>query len=118
MNTTFSALAEPNRLNIVELLCGGPLPVGEISDRIGLGQPQTSRHLRILGEANLVEVQPVANRRIYKLRSEPFQDLDSWLIPFRRTWEERLDRFDEFLQKLHGEQKNKEEGRSSSNDQR
>jgi DNA-binding transcriptional ArsR family regulator len=106
MNTTFSALAEPNRLHIVELLCDGPLPVGEIADRLGLGQPQASRHLRILSEASLVEVHPVANRRIYKLRSEPLKELDTWLTPFRRIWEERFDRFDDFLQELQAEQKN------------
>lgn len=99
---TFSALAEPNRLHIVELLLKEPLPVGEIADRLDLNQPQTSKHLRVLSEAGIVEVQPQANRRIYKLRPEPFQELDKWLDSYRRTWEARMDRLEDYLDVLQG----------------
>lgn len=98
--TTFSALAEPSRLRIVELLHGGPLTVGEIADRLGLRQPQASKHLRVLLEAGLVEVQAVANRRNYYLRSEPFQELDAWLETYRSIWDERLDNLENYLQNL------------------
>lgn len=104
-STTLGALSEPNRLKIVELLRDGPLTVGEIADRLGLNQPQASKHLRVLSEAGLVEVQPVANRRIYKLRHQPLQELDGWLESFRRVWEERFDQLDDFLQKLQGKKK-------------
>ncbi|GGB54213.1 transcriptional regulator [Lentibacillus populi] len=101
MDTTkWSALAEPNRLHIVELLREGPLTVGEIADRLQLRQPQASKHLRVLSEAGIVGVQAVANRRIYKLRPEPFKELDSWLESFRQIWEERLDRLDDYLHGL------------------
>jgi len=103
--TTFSALAEPNRLDIVELLRDGPSPVGEIADRLHLHQPQVSKHLRVLSEAGLVEVQPVANKRIYKLRTEPLQEMDAWLDTFRRAWEERFDRLDDYLMELQGKDK-------------
>jgi len=103
--TTFSALAEPNRLRIVELLREGPLTVGEIADRLQLRQPQASKHLKVLLEAGLVEVQPDANRRNYKLRLEPFQALDSWLDSYRRTWEQRFDNLENYLQKLQSESK-------------
>ncbi|GEL77527.1 ArsR/SmtB family transcription factor [Tenuibacillus multivorans] len=99
---TFNALAEPNRLDIVDLLLEEPLPVGEIADKLKLNQPQTSKHLRVLSEAGLVEVQPIANRRIYKLRPEPFQELDSWLDSYRRMWEARMDRLDDYLNVLQG----------------
>lgn len=98
----FSALAEPNRLNIVDLLLDGPLPVGEIADKLELNQPQTSKHLRVLCEAGLVTVHPEANRRIYQLRPEPLQELDKWLDTYRRLWEARLDRLDDYLQVLQG----------------
>ena len=65
--TTLSALSEPNRMNIVELLRDGPLTVGEIADQLGLRQPQTSKHLKVLSDNGIVEVQAEANRRIYKL---------------------------------------------------
>jgi DNA-binding transcriptional ArsR family regulator len=100
MKTTLNALAEPNRLHIVELLRDGPLTVGEIADRLGLNQPQTSKHLRVLSNAGLVEVNAIANRRIYKLRAEPFKELDSWLESYRHIWNERFDRLDDYLQDL------------------
>ncbi|WLD92618.1 helix-turn-helix transcriptional regulator [Alkalihalobacillus sp. AL-G] len=100
MKTTLNALAEPNRLYIVELLRDGPLTVGEIADRLGLKQPQASKHLRVLSNAGLVEVQAVANRRIYKLRAEPFKELESWLESYRHIWNERFDRLDDYLQDL------------------
>ncbi len=105
MNAIMSALAEPNRLNIVELLRDGPRPVGEISNRLRLRQPQVSKHLRVLSDAGIVEVQPVANLRIYKLRPQPFQELDAWLDSFRRVWEERFDRLDDYLHELQEQEK-------------
>ncbi len=100
MKTRWAALMEPNRLHIVELLRDGPLTVGEIAERLGLQQPQVSKHLKVLSETAIVEVQPQANRRIYKLRREPFQELESWLQSFRRLWEERFDRLDDYLLEL------------------
>jgi DNA-binding transcriptional ArsR family regulator len=99
-STTLSAIAEPNRLQIVELLRSGPLTVGEIAKRLELSQPQTSKHLRILNEAGLVEVQAVANRRIYKLWYTAFQELDAWLDKFRHVWDEKFDLLDDYLQEL------------------
>ncbi|UUZ92155.1 metalloregulator ArsR/SmtB family transcription factor [Paenibacillus sp. P25] len=98
--TTFSALAEPTRLRIVELLMEGPLTVGEIADRLELRRPQASKHLRVLLDAGLVEVQAAANRRNYKLRLEPFQALDAWLESYRGVWDERLDALENYLRKL------------------
>ena len=97
MNATLTALAEPNRLRIVELLRDKPRPVGEIARRLRLRQPQVSKHLRVLSDAGLVDVRPVAQQRIYELRSEPFNELDKWLETFRRAAEERFDRLDELI---------------------
>jgi DNA-binding transcriptional ArsR family regulator len=104
ITTTFHALAEPNRLHIIELLRSGPLTVGEIAEKLGLLQPQTSKHLRVLSEAGLVEVQAMANRRIYKLQAEPFKALDVWLATYLNVWEERLDNLENYLQKLQSEE--------------
>lgn len=95
--TTFSALAEPNRLHIVELLHDGPRPVGEIVDRLHLHQPQVSKHLRVLADAGLVEVKPLAQQRIYQLRLQPFKEIDHWLEKYRSLWNERFDRLDTLL---------------------
>jgi DNA-binding transcriptional ArsR family regulator len=100
MKTLMATLMEPNRLHIVELLRDGPLTVGEITQRLGLQQPQVSKHLKVLSEAAIVEVQPQANRRIYQLRHEPFQELETWLRSFHRLWEERFDRLDDYVSEL------------------
>ncbi|GAA4829582.1 metalloregulator ArsR/SmtB family transcription factor [Paenibacillus vulneris] len=101
---TLSALAEPNRMDIVELLRDGPLTVGEIADRLGLRQPQASKHLKVLSESGILEVKAEANRRIYKLRPEPFQALDSWVDSFRRVMEERFDNLDNYLRELQSKE--------------
>ena len=97
MNATLTALAEPNRLRIVELLRDQPRPVGEIAKRLRLRQPQVSKHLRVLSDAGLVDVRPVAQQRIYELRSEPFDELDMWLETFRRSMADRMDRLEELV---------------------
>jgi DNA-binding transcriptional ArsR family regulator len=106
MNTAYlTALAEPNRMRIVELLRDGPRPVGEIAVRLRLHQPQASKHLRVLSEAGIVKVQAVAQQRFYRLEGKPFEEMDSWVETFRRIWETRLDSLDEYLQELKKEQK-------------
>ncbi|WP_420596892.1 ArsR/SmtB family transcription factor [Deinococcus sp.] len=101
MNTaTFHALADSQRLQIVELLRQEPLTVGEIAARLEMRQPQTSKHLRVLSDAGVIQMQASANRRICTLRPEAFQELDDWLTTFRRLWEERFDKLDGYLQTL------------------
>jgi DNA-binding transcriptional ArsR family regulator len=90
-------LAEPNRRRILDLVRDGPKPVGEIVDAIGLTQPGTSKHLRVLREAGLLEVRPDGRRRLYALRLEPLAELDAWLAPYRRLWAGRLDALERHL---------------------
>jgi DNA-binding transcriptional ArsR family regulator len=78
----------------------GPLTVGEIAERVGLRQPQASKHLKVLSDKGIVEVQADANRRIYRLRPEPFHALDAWLHSFERIMRERLDKLDDYLREL------------------
>jgi DNA-binding transcriptional ArsR family regulator len=104
---TLKALAEPNRFQIVELLLGGPRPVGDMVDRLGLRQPQVSKHLRVLSDAGLVGVRVDAQRRIYALRPEPLKELEVWLTKYRGLWEENFQRLDALL----GEMKAKEKKR-------
>lgn len=99
-----TALAEPNRLRIVELLREGPRPVGEIAARLKLRQPQVSKHLRVLSEAGLVEMQPAAQQRIYRLRAEPFGALEAWLDTYRSFKEASYDRLEEQLQALQAKE--------------
>jgi DNA-binding transcriptional ArsR family regulator len=95
----FSALAEPNRFHIVELLRDKPRPVGELADRLHIRQPQVSKHLKVLADAGIVEVHPQANQRIYELSPNKFQEIDRWLEKYRKLWEERFDRLEKVLER-------------------
>lgn len=97
---TFAALGEPGRLQIVELLRERPFAVGDIAEELAIRQPQVSKHLRVLREAGIVAVEPVARRRIHHLRAEPFEEIGSWVGSFERLWEVRLDSLDTFLRSM------------------
>ena len=105
MIETFKALAEPNRLHIVELLRSGPRPVGDMVDRLNLRQPQVSKHLRVLSKAGLVDVRIDAQRRIYTLRPAPLQQLDVWLERYRELWEQNFKRLDALLEEMKSHEK-------------
>jgi len=94
---TFAALAEPTRLRIVELLRTGPRPVSEICDSLPLPQPQVSKHLRVLRNAGLVEVQPRAQQRIYELSATSLRELNEWIERFRDIWSARFEQLDDLL---------------------
>ena len=85
------ALSDPNRRAVLALLLERPRPVGEIVEHLGLSQPGTSKHLKVLREAGLVQVRQDANRRVYALDPGPMRELDVWLAPYRRLWNESLD---------------------------
>jgi DNA-binding transcriptional ArsR family regulator len=87
----WAALADPHRRTMVELLRERPRPVGELVELTGLTQPGTSKHLRVLRDAGLVQARPDAQRRVYELRPAPLAELDAWLTPYRRMWEASLD---------------------------
>jgi len=106
MNQTLTALAEPNRFHIVEMLKRKPSAVGEIAKRLRLRQPQVSKHLKILNNAGLVHATRNAQSKIYHLEEKPFQELDSWIESYKKLWNERLDRLDEYLIKMQEEKRN------------
>lgn len=97
MTTPFDVLVEPTRRRILDLLLERPHLVGELTDRLGMSQPATSKHLRVLREAGLVRVRPEAQRRWYELRHEPLAEIDAWLAPYRRLWADRLDALERHL---------------------
>ena len=92
-----TAISEPNRFRIVELLRDGPRSVGGIVDDLGMGQPQVSRHLRLLAEAGVVDATKRAQQRIYRLRPESMRELSDWTQRFAGLWSERMDRLGSFL---------------------
>jgi DNA-binding transcriptional ArsR family regulator len=86
----FEVLAEPHRRRILDLLREQDQAVGDLVSALGLSQPGVSKHLRVLREAGLVEAQIDAQRRVYRLRTEPLHEIDEWLAPYRAVWAGRL----------------------------
>jgi DNA-binding transcriptional ArsR family regulator len=97
---TFSALGEPTRLRIVEVLRESPRSVSEIASQLDLRQPQTTKHLQVLSRAGLVRVTPMAQQRIYALQPDAFALLGEWVGSFERHWNQRLNRLDQHLQTM------------------
>lgn len=97
--TVLEAIAEPTRRRILDAIRGGEMSVGDLVERVGMHQPGVSRHLRVLREAGLVAVRRDAQRRLYRLRPEPFKELDEWLEPYRADLSSRLDSLERHLER-------------------
>ena len=97
MESVFEVIAEPNRRAILSLLVSSQQSVGEIERRLRMPQPTVSKHLRVLREAGFVESTVDAQRRLYRLRPEPLQEVDAWLAPFRRFWSAHVDALERHL---------------------
>src|SRR3954465_1658906 len=91
MDAVLQALADPSRRTVLEILRDHPATAGELADAPAIARPGVSRHLRVLREAGLVDVEQDAQRRIYRLRPEALVELDDWLGEYRALWEHRLD---------------------------
>jgi DNA-binding transcriptional ArsR family regulator len=91
MEAIWSALADPHRRAMLDVLREGGCAVGALAQALGLSQPMTSKHLRVLREAGLVRVRADAQQRIYAVNAERMAELDAWLAPYRKLWNDRLD---------------------------
>ena len=100
MQSVFEIIAEPNRRAILTLLVSSQQSVGEIERQLRMPQPAVSKHLRVLREAGFVESTVDAQRRLYRLRPEPLQELDAWLAQFRRFWSAHLDALERHLDRM------------------
>ncbi len=96
LDATLSALADPTRRQVVDLLRDGPRRAGELAATFDVSAPAISRHLRVLRTRGLIEEEPSphdARLRVYRLRRQPFQDLHSWLDQVEAFWGEQLESF-------------------------
>ena len=97
VESVFEIIAEPNRRAILSLLVSSQQSVGEIERQLRMPQPTVSKHLRVLREAGFVESTVDAQRRLYRLKPEPLQEVDAWLAPFRRFWSAHVDALERHL---------------------
>jgi DNA-binding transcriptional ArsR family regulator len=100
MESAFEIIAEPNRRAILSLLVSSQQSVGEIEHRLGMPQPTVSKHLRVLRETGFVEATVDAQRRLYRLKPERFQEVDDWLAQFRRFWSAHVDALERHLDRM------------------
>jgi DNA-binding transcriptional ArsR family regulator len=101
MESVFEIIAEPNRRAILSLLISSQQSVGEIERQLRMTQPSVSKHLRVLRDAGFVESTVDAQRRLYRLKPEPLQELDHWLAQFRRFWSAHVDALEHHLDRMH-----------------
>ena len=100
----FNAVAEPRRRQILDALAGGECPVNDLVARLGLAQPQVSKHLRVLREVGLVEVREEGRQRMYRLNGQPLKPIHDWVKGYERSWSKRFDRLEEVLEELKKEE--------------
>jgi DNA-binding transcriptional ArsR family regulator len=100
MESAFAIIAEPSRRAILSLLATAERSVGDLESELGLPQPSISKHLRVLREAGLVEATVDAQRRLYRVRPEPLQEIEAWLAPFRRLWTKHVDELEKHLDRM------------------
>ena len=100
METAFEIIAEPNRRAILGLLAASQQSVGEIERQLRMSQPTVSKHLRVLRDAGFVESTVDAQRRLYRLKPGPLQEIDAWLAQFRRFWSAHLDALERHLDRM------------------
>lgn len=100
VESVFEIIAEPNRRAILSLLVSSQQSVGDIERRLRISQPTVSKHLRVLREAGFVESTVDAQRRLYRLKPKPLQEVDAWLAPFRRFWSAHVDALERHLDRM------------------
>jgi DNA-binding transcriptional ArsR family regulator len=96
----FNAVAEPRRRQILDVLAGGERPVNDLVAELALGQPQVSKHLRVLREVGLVDVRGNGRQRLYRLNGPALKPIHDWVKDYERTWTERFNVLDSVLEEL------------------
>ena len=94
---TFTALADPTRRQIIESLAAGETSFGELADKFEMSRPAVSQHLKVLRDAGIVAARADAQRRIYRLTDDGFDEVEAWLGKVREFWSQRLDRLETLL---------------------
>ncbi len=114
VESVFEIIAEPSRRAILSLLVSSQQSVGQIERQLRMPQPAVSKHLRVLREAGFVESTVDAQRRLYRLKPEPLQEIDAWLAPFRRFWSAHVDALERHLDRMDEATPTKKKGKEKT----
>jgi len=96
----FNAVAEPRRRQILDLLAAGERPVNDLVRELSLGQPQVSKHLRVLREVGAVQVRDAGRQRLYRLNAPALKPIHDWVARYEQSWTDRFERLDAVLDEL------------------
>ena len=114
LSATFAALADPTRRAILTRLAEGEATVSELAEPFEMSMPAVTKHLKVLEKAGLISRGREAQWRPCRLEAKPLREASSWIDDYRRFWEERLDRLEDYLRELQAQQQNQPEGNGSS----
>ncbi len=103
LDRTFFALSDPTRRTILELLAARPATIGELAEPFGLTLNGVKKHVRVLEDADLVITEKVGRARECRLGPAELQDAARWIEEYRRAWQERLDRFEAYVEQSKAE---------------
>jgi DNA-binding transcriptional ArsR family regulator len=112
LSATFSALADPTRRAILARLALGETSVTELAEPFAMSMPAVSKHLKVLERAGLIVRGREAQWRPCRIDVQALKPVDEWLENYRRLWEERFDRLDDYLRELQAQENAKEGGRA------
>lgn len=104
LSLTFGALADPTRRAMLARLSKGEASVTELAEPFAMSMPAITKHLKVLEKAGLISRGKDAQWRPCHLKAEPLKEVNSWLDQYRKFWEERFDRLDEYLKKIQSEE--------------
>jgi DNA-binding transcriptional ArsR family regulator len=106
----FNAVAEPRRREILDVLAGGEYPVNDLVRLLTMGQPQVSKHLRVLREVGAVDVRVDGRQRLYRLNGHALKPIHDWVKNYERSWSERFEQIDVVLEELKQEEEERDGG--------
>jgi DNA-binding transcriptional ArsR family regulator len=112
LSTTFAALADPTRRAILARLALGETSVSELAEPFDMSLPAVSKHLKVLERARLITRGREAQWRPCRIEPEALKSVDEWLESYRRFWEERFDRLEDYLRVLQAKEKSDKPGKS------
>jgi DNA-binding transcriptional ArsR family regulator len=99
----FNAVGDARRREILDVIGGREVDVGELVSRLGLPQPQVSKHLKVLRDVGLVHCERAGRRRVYRVDGRALRPMHEWLTGFERLWNDRYDQLDALLAELQEE---------------
>jgi DNA-binding transcriptional ArsR family regulator len=105
LTATFSALADPTRRAILARLCQGETSVTELAKPFRISLPAVTKHLKVLQRAGLISRSRQAQLRPCKLEARPLREVADWVAEYRRFWEQRLDRLEDYLREMQAQEK-------------